>query len=147
MSKVLGFGKLIMLGIIGMIAFQSCATTGYSLVEPHYYNNSFEQVIKGIEMVLRAENMVVTNDERLDDKTFKIYFFKKSARIDEQDFEAGHTAEITVKLVGPKKTSVHIKEQKTRALVRDDYREHLARDVFKGINEVLVLIPKETLQN
>lgn len=132
----------IILGFIGVLIFQSCASTGYSLREPHYYQNSYTQVIKAIEMVLDHENMVITNTEELDENTFKFYFFKRSNRIGEQDFEAGHTAEITVKKIALKRTTVRIEEENNRALVRDEYREHLAKDVFKGLKERLLLEEK-----
>ena len=133
------------LALLGILFFQSCASTNYSLREPHYYNNSYDQVISAIEMVLKSENMVIMNAEYLDENTYKIYFFKKSGFIRERDFEAGHTAEILVKNLAEKRTSVEIEEQNDRALVRDDYREHLARDVFKGLREALVLIEKEAI--
>lgn len=130
--------------LCGILFFQGCATSGYSLVEPHLYNNSYDQTVTVIQQVLKAENMVIMNAEELDEKTTKIYFFKKSNRIDEQDFETGHTAEIIIKKLGDRRTSVQIEETRERALVRDEYREHLARDVFKGLRENLVLIEKKT---
>lgn len=135
----------IFLSLLAIMMFQACASTGYSLREPHYYNNSFDQVIKAIEMVLRDENMVIMNAENQGENAYKIYFFKKSGRIRERDFESGHTAEITVTKIAEKRTTVEIEEINDRALVRDDYREHLARDVFKGLREALVLIDKEAI--
>lgn len=93
-------------------------------------------------MVLAHENMVITSASKVDENTYKIFFFKKSNRIREQDFEAGHTAEITVVKVAPKRTTVKIKEENTRALVNDEYREHLAKDVFKALKETLILEEK-----
>lgn len=127
-----------------MLFLQSCASTGYSLREPHYYQNSYNQVIKAVEMVLPHENMVITNAKQFDKDTYKFYFYKKSNRIKEQDFEAGYTAEITIKKIAPKRTTVKIKEENTRALVNDQYREHLAKDVFKALKETLILEEKNS---
>lgn len=93
-------------------------------------------------MILEDQKMVVTHAEKIDDKTYKIYFYKQASRIEERNFESGHTAEITVKKINDTRTSVEIEEVRTRALVRDDYREQLAKEVFRGLNHLLVLEEK-----
>lgn len=132
----------LLLIISAALIITSCASSGYSLNEPHNYKNSYNQVIKGIEMILEDQKMVVTHAEKIDDKTYKIYFYKQASRIEERNFESGHTAEITVKKINDTRTSVEIEEVRTRALVRDDYREQLAKEVFRGLNHLLVLEEK-----
>lgn len=135
--------SLILFGLIATFIIHACASTSYGLQEPHLYNNSFDQVLTTIEKVLQDEQMVIMNAEKLEGgDLYKIYFFKKSGRIDERNFETGHTAEINIRKVEDRITSVEIKEEYDRALTRDEYREHLARDVFKGLEERLKLIPK-----
>ena len=134
---------LLLLGTGSLLFIYSCASTGYSLKEPHLYNNSFDQVLTSVEKVLESEQMVITNTEKLEDGNFyRIFFFKKSGRINERYFERGHTAEINIRKVEDRIISVEIEEKSDRSLANNEYREHLARDVFKGLKEQLKLIPK-----
>lgn len=125
-----------------LFVISSCASSGYTLNEPHNYSNSFNQTIKAVEMVLKDQKMVVVDTENPNDKTYRIYFYKQSSRIDERDFETGHTAEITIRELSNTRTSIEIEEENNRALVRDEYREQIAKEVFRSLNKLLLLEEK-----
>lgn len=132
-------------GIVSLICIcfmVSCSSSRYSLREPHQYNNDFDEVLSKINDILLKERLGVVNADYTDEDTYEIHFFKKSAYIDERNFEYGATATMTIKNLGSGMTSIRIEEKREEALVKTDYQEHLAKDVFEELNKIFNLKPK-----
>ena len=130
--------------ILFFIAFlmAGCSGSRYSLQDPHQYENNFDEVLAAITEVLTKERMAVVNADYQDENTYQIFFYKKSPYIQERDYEYGATATMIVTKIDSGRTSIQIKEKRPDALVKTDYQEHLARDVFRALEKVLVLEPK-----
>lgn len=125
-----------------LLLITACSSTKYSLREPHRYNNDFDEVLNQLNDILIKERIGVINAEFEGDDTYVLHFFKKSAFIDERNFEYGATATMTIKRLGTGKTSIEIEEEKPDALVKPDYQEQLAKNMFKALNKVFELEPK-----
>lgn len=134
--------KISLASLFVAVLVMSCSSSRYSLREPHLYNNNFDEVLESINDVLLRERMSVSHAEYADDNTYVIHFFKKSALIDERNFEYGATSTMTIKNVDGGKTSIRIEEPKSNALVKTDYRENIAKDLFEELNKIFNLQPK-----
>lgn len=132
--------RSIFIACIFLIA--ACSTSKYSLREPHLYENNYNEVISAITDVLATERITVIEDEHIDDNTYRLYFYKKSKFIQEQEFEYGASASMTITKIDENKTSVQIEEKKANPMVKDNEREHLAKDIFEALEKRLQLQPK-----
>lgn len=142
-ERVFGKGLFRLSGIlILVILIQSCASTQYSLREPHKYMNTYNEVIEAVDNTFKSLRIEALEDERPGEDTYVIYFLPKSELIDERSRQQAATSVLTIRKIEERLVSVQIEEEdNNKALVRGDYErdKSVAKDVFNELRQRLSL--------
>ncbi|MEX0607795.1 MAG: hypothetical protein WD016_06645 [Balneolaceae bacterium] len=120
------------------LLFPGCASTGYSLTEPHYYSNTFDEVVKSIDEVFELERLSKESANMIDDDTYQINFYKVSSR----EYVSGANSYIIINIVDTSRTSIQIYEARGSGLGRNSHSGNVMRDIYKALDNILSLQPK-----
>ena len=122
-----------------IIMFNACGTTGLGVNEPHVYLNTFDETIAGVNKALQNASMRVMQAELQDDGDYYVKYFLARFDVDERNRDSVVTAEIVIRKIDEYKTQVRIYEEDQPQMMPQEYKQHLARDVYMQLNKILTL--------
>lgn len=130
------------LSITCLILFSACASTSYSVKEPHIYNNTFQETVDGVKQALQLAHMKAQDAKFLDNGDYYVRFLQSRYDLPERNEGAAFTADLTIRKLDDYRTEVKIVEEEQSNFVPGEFKKKLAKDVYRQLNEILDLKPK-----
>lgn len=131
-----------LLSIVCITLFSACASSSYSIREPHVYNNTFQETIDGVKQALQLAHMKAQEAKFLDNGDYYVRYLQSRYDLPERNEGAAFTADITIKKLDDYRTEVKIVEEEQSNFVPGEFKKKLAKDVYRQLNDILDLKPK-----
>jgi outer membrane lipopolysaccharide assembly protein LptE/RlpB len=120
-----------------IIVVSACAGSGYSIRGANLYNNTYEETVDGVNRALKMASMQVVDAKELSNDEYYVQYFLSRYQIAEQNNQSAHTAEVYVKRISDQATEIRIVEEEQPTMIPNEYKQHLARDLYRQINKIL----------
>lgn len=142
------FFYLLMISVL----MSACTSTKLAISDPHFYQNSYSEAMNAVYQSLELAHMrivekkTISSDEyfiryRLADGAVNILSSRESVTDQTGDF--GLHGYINIQKIGDNKTRIHIQEDDQPGKIPSSFRQHLAKDVYRQLNQKLTLLETE----